>query len=78
MVDGPDGDQPLRFQLFGAPRAWRGGQELNLGPGKQRAVLAVLLLNGNRPTSVERIIDAVWGDEPPENGANVVQKLELE
>jgi DNA-binding SARP family transcriptional activator len=47
---------------------------MELGPGKQRAVLAVLLLNANRPTPTTTIIDAVWGDNPPENGANVVQK----
>jgi SARP family transcriptional regulator, regulator of embCAB operon len=67
-------DQALRFEILGPMRAWRGGRELDLGPGKQRAVLAVLLLNPNRPVSTNRIVDAVWGDDPPENGANVVQK----
>jgi SARP family transcriptional regulator, regulator of embCAB operon len=41
---------------------------------KQRAVLAVLLLNANRPVSAAQIVTAVWQDEPPGNGANVVQK----
>jgi DNA-binding SARP family transcriptional activator len=47
---------------------------LDLGPTKQRAVLAVLLLNANKPVSTTQIIDSVWQDDPPENGANVVQK----
>jgi DNA-binding SARP family transcriptional activator len=64
----------VRFEILGPLRAWREDTELDLGPGKQRAVLAVLLLNANRPTPTARIIDAVWGDEPPENGVNVVQK----
>jgi SARP family transcriptional regulator, regulator of embCAB operon len=64
----------LRFSLLGPLRAWRDGTELDLGPGKQRAVLAVLLLNANRPTPTSKIIDAVWGELPPENGVNVVQK----
>jgi DNA-binding SARP family transcriptional activator len=64
----------LRFEILGPLRAWREDTELDLGPGKQRAVLAVLLLNANRPTPTSRIIDAVWGDLPPENGVNVVQK----
>ena len=64
----------LRFALLGPLRAWRGGTELDLGPGKQRAVLAVLLLDANRPTPTSKIIDAVWGELPPENGVNVVQK----
>jgi DNA-binding SARP family transcriptional activator len=64
----------LRFEILGPLRAWREATELELGPGKQRAVLAVLLLNANRPTPTSRIIDAVWGESPPENGINVVQK----
>ncbi|WP_433228618.1 BTAD domain-containing putative transcriptional regulator [Actinomadura formosensis] len=68
-----EGPSP-RFEILGRPAAWRGGRELDLGPGKQRAVLAVLLLTPNRPVSTASIVEAVWGDEPPDNGANVVQK----
>jgi SARP family transcriptional regulator, regulator of embCAB operon len=67
-------DRALRFEILGPVRAWSGDRELDLGPGKQRAVLAVLLLNANRPVATTQIVDAVWGDDPPENGANVVQK----
>jgi SARP family transcriptional regulator, regulator of embCAB operon len=64
----------LRYEVLGPLRAWRGDTPLALGPAKQRAVLAVLLLAGNRPVSSAAIVDAVWGDAPPDNGANVVQK----
>ncbi|HET6743830.1 MAG TPA: AfsR/SARP family transcriptional regulator, partial [Kribbella sp.] len=67
-------EDSVRFALLGPLRARRGASELELGPAKQRAVLASLLLSANRPVSPSRIIDAVWGDEPPENGPNVVQK----
>ncbi|MFI0357455.1 BTAD domain-containing putative transcriptional regulator [Actinomadura sp. 9N407] len=70
----PDDTSSLRFEILGRLRAWRGDHELELGPGKQRAVLAVLLLNAGRPVTSTAIVDAVWGDEPPDNGANVVQK----
>jgi DNA-binding SARP family transcriptional activator len=63
-----------RFEILGPVRAFDGVQELDLGPTKQRAVLAVLLLNANKPVSTTQIIDSVWQDDPPENGANVVQK----
>jgi DNA-binding SARP family transcriptional activator len=65
---------PLRFEVLGEVRALRGGVPIDLGPAKQRAVLAVLLLQAGRPVPTHQIVDAVWGDEPPENGANVVQK----
>ncbi|WP_155369671.1 BTAD domain-containing putative transcriptional regulator [Catellatospora vulcania] len=67
-------DRPLRFELLGPLRAWHGNTELDLGPGKQRAVLAMLVLNANRPVAPAAIIDAVWQSDPPENGPNVVQK----
>lgn len=36
-----------------------------LGTPKQRAVLAVLVLNRNRPVPTEALIDAVWGEDAP-------------
>ncbi|GAA4438755.1 BTAD domain-containing putative transcriptional regulator [Phytohabitans houttuyneae] len=63
-----------RFEILGSVRAFDGDDEIALGPVKQRAVLAVLLLNANRPVSAAQIVTAVWQDEPPGNGTNVVQK----
>jgi DNA-binding response OmpR family regulator len=39
--------------------------ELPLAGSKPRAVLAILLLHANEVVSSERLIDALWGDEPP-------------
>ncbi|NJP31361.1 AfsR/SARP family transcriptional regulator [Micromonospora thermarum] len=64
----------LRFELLGPQRAWYADRELDLGPGKRRAVLAVLLLSAGRPVPTAHIVDAVWPDDPPANGPNVVQK----
>jgi DNA-binding SARP family transcriptional activator len=64
----------VRFEILGEVRALREGDIVDLGPAKQRAVLAVLLLQPGRPVPTHQIVDAVWGDDPPENGANVVQK----
>lgn len=73
MTDTPP-EPALTFEILGDLRALRGGEPVELGPAKQRAVLAVLLLHAGRPAPTHQIVDAVWGDEPPENGANVVQK----
>lgn len=74
MKEARPGNPALRFQLLGPVRAWRDGVEVDLGPAKQRAVLAVLLIHAGRPISTARIVDAVWQDRPPKNGPNVVQK----
>jgi DNA-binding SARP family transcriptional activator len=64
----------VRFEILGEVRALRAADVVDLGPAKQRAVLAVLLLQAGHPVPTHQIVDAVWGDDPPENGANVVQK----
>ncbi|MBQ1092529.1 AfsR/SARP family transcriptional regulator [Streptomyces sp. B93] len=63
-----------RFELLGPLRAFRDGTELPLGPPKQRAVLAVLLLQEDRPLSYEGLVEAVWGGTPPVHVRNLVQK----
>ncbi|TDC39101.1 transcriptional regulator [Micromonospora sp. 15K316] len=64
----------LRFEVLGPQRAWYGDRELDAGPGKQRAVLAVLLLSPGRPVPTGQIVEAVWPEDSPANGPNVVQK----
>jgi len=49
------------------------GRTLALGAPKQRALLAALLLAPNRPVSVDRLVDALWGVDPPANAANALQ-----
>jgi DNA-binding SARP family transcriptional activator len=67
-------EDSVRFELLGPLRAFRGLQELELGPARQQAVLATLLLAANHAVPASEIVDQVWGDDPPANGANVVQK----
>ncbi|GAA0628192.1 hypothetical protein HPO96_36340 [Kribbella sandramycini] len=67
-------DDAVRFELLGPLRARRGSAEIDLGPARQQAVLAALLLAANDPLPATEIVDQVWGSDPPENGANVVQK----
>ena len=53
------------YQLSGAVEARAGGALVPLGGPKQRCVLAVLLVNHGSVVSVDRLIDAVWEDNPP-------------
>ncbi|MDX6437192.1 MAG: hypothetical protein QOK34_2026, partial [Gaiellaceae bacterium] len=45
--------------------ALRDGESLPLGGGRRKAVLAALLLHANTPVRPERLLDEIWGDEPP-------------
>ncbi|MET9778862.1 AfsR/SARP family transcriptional regulator [Streptomyces sp. NPDC006367] len=70
--EGPPGGP--RCEILGPLRALRDGAEIPLGPPKQRAVLAVLLLQEGRPLSYDGLVDAVWGGTPPVHVRNLVQK----
>ncbi|MDT0329576.1 AfsR/SARP family transcriptional regulator [Nocardiopsis lambiniae] len=47
---------------------------LPLGAPRQRAVLAALVLNGDRPLTTQRVITMVWGSNPPAYAVNLVHK----
>ena len=49
------------------------GRSVALGGGRERVLLATLLLEANRVVSSDRLIDAVWGEHPPETAANALQ-----
>lgn len=63
----------MQFRLLGALEAGSGNAVVDLGPPKQRAVLAILLLHVGEIVSVDRIIDLLWGDEPPRTAAHSIQ-----
>jgi DNA-binding SARP family transcriptional activator/streptogramin lyase len=68
----PDSDDSLDFRILGSFEAFARGKPLEVGGGKQRALLAVLLLNGREVVSTDRLIDALWEDEPPASALNSV------
>jgi DNA-binding SARP family transcriptional activator/tetratricopeptide (TPR) repeat protein len=41
------------------------GGALDLGPARQRCVLAALAVDAGRVVSVDRLVARVWGDDPP-------------
>ncbi|MFF5259881.1 BTAD domain-containing putative transcriptional regulator [Actinomadura viridis] len=62
----------FRFAVLGPLRAWRGGDQLDLGPIRQQALLAALLLRPDLPVSRRELLDGVWGTEPPGSGSKIV------
>jgi len=62
-----------RYHLLGPVEVVRDGRPVDLGGPKQRAVLAVLLLEAGRVVSTDRLMDAVWGDDHPPSAAASLQ-----
>ena len=58
-------DKRLELGLLGPLEMSVDGAMVPLGTPKQRAVLAMLLMNRNSPVGVERLITAVWEGWPP-------------
>ncbi len=56
----------LTFKILGPLEVVRDGEALPLGPAKQRALVACLLLHPNETVSVDRLTDELWGSQPPE------------
>jgi SARP family transcriptional regulator, regulator of embCAB operon len=54
----------LEFSLLGPLLVTVAGTPVALGTPKQRALLALLLINRNRPVSQDALIDAVWEQAP--------------
>ena len=58
-------DRRLEFGLLGPLEMSVDGALVALGTPKQRAVLAMLLMNRNNPVGVDRLIAALWEGSPP-------------
>jgi YVTN family beta-propeller protein len=64
---------PAEFGILGPLEVSRSGRVVPLGGPRQRAVLALLLLEANRVVSMDRLAEDVWGGDPPEGWVTTVQ-----
>ena len=55
--------ETIEFDALGPLEVRRGGNPIELGPHKQRSLLALLLINANRVVSKDRIAEALWGPD---------------
>jgi DNA-binding SARP family transcriptional activator len=63
----------MEFRILGPLEVLSNGQALDLGGQKQRALLALLLLEANKPVSRDRLIDALWEEEPTATAQKAIQ-----
>jgi DNA-binding SARP family transcriptional activator len=74
-VDGVRNAALLDFRILGPLEVLGDGRALALGGQKQRALLALLLLDAGRVVSTDRIVDALWGDQPPRTAPTSLQNF---
>jgi SARP family transcriptional regulator, regulator of embCAB operon len=58
-------DDAVQFGVLGPLQMRIGGALVPLGTPKQRAVLAVLIINASRPVGIDTLIGAAWDQRPP-------------
>src|ERR671923_1738426 len=63
----------MEYRILGPLEVADQDREVLLGGGRQRSLLALLLLHANHVVSSERLIDELWGDTPPATAAKTVQ-----
>ena len=63
----------MDFGVLGPLEVRDGDREVRLRGGKERALLALLLVNANRTVSLDRIVDDLWGGTCPETAQKMVQ-----
>src|SRR5262245_57934599 len=73
MRQRPDGDRVMQISVLGPLEASIDDRRLALGGAKQRAVLAMLGLEANRTVTADRLIEGLWGEEPPASAPKMVQ-----
>ena len=61
------------FGILGPLEVSRCGRAVPLGGPRQRAVLALLLLEANRVVSLDRLAEDIWGGHPPDGWVTTVQ-----
>jgi predicted ATPase/DNA-binding SARP family transcriptional activator len=62
----------MLFRVLGPVEVQTDAGSIVVSGGRSRAVLAALLMAPDAVLSVDRLADALWGDDPPSNVANAV------
>ena len=61
--------------VLGSLEIVRDGEQVRLGSPQQRRLLAVLVVHANEVVSSDRLLDVLWGDDPPRTATHTLQTL---
>src|ERR671930_779591 len=59
----------MDFRVLGPLEGYVDGRSVAMGGGRQRALLALLLVHAGEIVSRDRLIDELWAGEPPASGS---------
>jgi DNA-binding SARP family transcriptional activator len=63
----------LEFRILGPLEVLDNGGEISIRGRKLQALLALLLLHAPEVVSRDRLVDELWGDDPPATAAKTLQ-----
>jgi DNA-binding SARP family transcriptional activator len=63
----------MEFRILGPLEVIDDAESLPLGGARQRALLALLVTRPNEVVSTDRLVDQLWGAQPPKTALNTVQ-----
>src|SRR5215211_8196320 len=63
----------IGFRALGPLEVTVDGRPVRIGGPKQRALLGVLLVHAGTVVSAERLIDQLWGEDPPPTATTALQ-----
>jgi len=63
----------MDFRILGPLEVDEAGRAIPIVGGRQRALLAILLIHANEPVSADELIDELWGERPPRNARKGLQ-----
>jgi basic membrane lipoprotein Med (substrate-binding protein (PBP1-ABC) superfamily)/DNA-binding SARP family transcriptional activator len=68
-----DARPPTTFRVLGPLEVRAGERPVPIGGGRQSTLLAALLMHAGHPVPVERLIDDLWGEDPPPSARHAVE-----
>ena len=63
----------MEFRILGPLELVENGRPVEVAGGRQRTLLALLLVHANEVVSRDRLVDGLWGERPPATAAKVLQ-----
>jgi predicted ATPase/DNA-binding SARP family transcriptional activator len=63
----------MHFRVLGSLEVRRGDDPVDIRSSNERRVLAALLVEANAVVSASRLIEVLWGDDPPASDRNALQ-----